>query len=147
MPSEMRRAAKALVESRVETFDSPYALERSRERVERALGRLGSPRAFVFAGRWSERDGKTAYEATFDPAPGTQRLLHGLSTTLVALFVASAWALAAESSPPAAKFLLPLLTGLTIVAMPLAVIAVATRREADESRFRRAIRAALQEDP
>jgi hypothetical protein len=146
MPSEMRRAAKALVESRVETFDSASALEPARGRVDRALARLGKPRAFVFAGRWSERDGQAVYEALFEPAPGTQRFLQGLSAALVALVAASTWALVSGSAPPAARFLLPFFTGLAVVAMPLAVIAVATRREAEESRVRRAIRAALEEE-
>jgi hypothetical protein len=146
MPSEMRRAARALVESRVETFASPSAGEPARERVERALARVGSPRAFVFAGRWSERDGQAVYEAAFDPAPGTQRFLNGLSAALMALIAASAWVLVSGSAPPAARFLLPFFTGLAIIGMPLAVIAVATRREAEESRVRRAIRGALEED-
>ena len=147
MPSEMRRAAKALVESRVEAFESPDAGAAARDRLERALGRLGTARAFVFAGRWSERDGKAVYEATFGPARGTQRFLHGLSASLVALVAASAWALASGDAPPAARFLLPLCAGLAIVARPLAVIGVASRREAEESRFRRAIRSALGEEP
>jgi hypothetical protein len=147
MPSEMRRAARALVESRVETFASPSAAGPARERLERALAHAGTPRAFVFAGRWAEREGGAVYEASFDPAPGTQRFLGGLSALLVALIAASAWALASEGASPAARFLLPFLTGLAIVAMPIAVIAVATRREAEESRVRRAIRAALEEEP
>jgi len=147
MPSEMRRAARALVESRVESFAPPSAPGPTRERLERALARVGPPRAFVFAGRWSEHEGQPVYEATFDPAPGTRRFLHALSALLVALVAASAWALASASASPAARFLLPFFTGLAIVAMPLAVIAVATRREAEESRVRRAIRTALEEEP
>jgi len=146
MPSEMRRAAKALVESRVETFEPPSAPGPARERVAHALARLGAPRSFVFAGGWSERDGKAVYEATFEPTPGTQRFLHGLSALLAALIAASAWALASGGASPAVRFLLPFVTLLAIVAMPLAVIAVATRREAEESRVRRAIRAALEEE-
>ena len=145
MPSEMRRAARALVESRVETFAPGSAPGPARERLERALARLGPPRAFVFAGRWSERDGDALYEATFDPAPGTRRFLNGLSALLAGLVAASAWTLASEGAPPAARFLVPLVTAFGIVGMPLAVIAVATRREAEESRVRRAIRAALEE--
>ncbi|HEX3096692.1 MAG TPA: hypothetical protein VHQ02_03180 [Usitatibacter sp.] len=143
----MRRAAKALVESRVETFEPPSAGGPARERVERALARVGAPRSFLFAGGWTEHDGKEVYEATFDPTPGTQRFLQLLSALLAALIAASAWALASGSAPPAVRFLLPFATVLAIVAMPLAVIAVATRREAEESRVRRAIRAALEEEP
>jgi len=146
MPSEMRRAARALVESRVETFAPESAPGPARERLERALERVGPPRAFVLAGRWSEREGRPVYDATFDPAPGTRRFLNGLSAVLVGLVAASAWALASEGAPAAARFLLPLAAGLGIVAMPLVVIGVATRREAEESRVRRAIRAALEEE-
>lgn len=143
MPSEMRRAAKALVESRVEAFESAHALEPSRERLARALAGLGPPRAFVLGGGWVERDGKAVYEATFDPAPRTGRFLNGLSLALVLLIAASAWVLLSPGPRTGPRFLLPLFTALAIVAMPLVVIAAASRREAEESRVRRAIRAAL----
>src|SRR5512140_2466084 len=115
MPSEMRRAAQALVDSRVEAFESAHALEPSRERLERALAHLGAPRSFVLGGRWSESHGKAVYEATFDPSPRAQRFLHGLSLVLVALIAASAWALASAGASRGATFLLPLFTGLAIV--------------------------------
>ena len=50
MPSEMRRAAKALVESRVETFEVAGDADGARERVERALVGLGTPRALLTEG-------------------------------------------------------------------------------------------------
>lgn len=147
MASEMRRAAKALVETRVEPFESLHPLEASRARIERALAALGQPRALELHGAWTQRDGRVIYEATFGPAAKTQRFLNALALALALLMVASAWALS-FSKASAPRFLLPLVTVLAIAAMPLVVNAAASRREAEEARIRRAIRAALQgEDP
>lgn len=146
MASEMRRAAKALVESRVEAFESAHPLAPSRERVGRVLAALGPPRSFILSGRWAERDGRALYEATFDPAPSARRFLHGLSLALVLLIAASAWVAVSAGERGSARFLLPIVTMLAVVAMPIVVSAVASRREAEESRVRRAIHAALQDE-
>jgi hypothetical protein len=147
MPSEMRRAAKALVETRVETFESLHPLEASQARIERALAGLGGPRAFELNGAWTEREGRVTYEATFRPAPRTQRFLNAMALVLVLLMVACAWVLSfAKGTAP--RFLFPFVTVLAVAAMPLVVNAAASRREAEEARIRRAIRAALQgKDP
>jgi len=147
MPSEMRRAAKALVETRVETFESLHPLGASQARIERALAALGAPHALELHGAWRERDGRVIYEATFGPAAKTQRFLNAMAFVLVFLMVACAWVLSFVKGT-APRFLLPFVTVLAIAAMPLVVNAAASRREAEEARIRRAIRAALQgEDP
>jgi hypothetical protein len=141
MASEMRRAAKALVESRVETFEVKGSAEAARERVERALAGLGTPRALRYAGAWSTADGRTSYAATFAPEARTPLVLNLISLVILGLVTASAWAVVTDAG--SLKFLLPLGAVLALLAMPLVIAGLAARREAEESRITRAIRAAL----
>ena len=141
MPSELRRVAKALVESRVETFEVAGGGDAARERVERALVDLGTPRALRYAGAWSSVEGRVTYAATFAPDPATPRVLNLIAIVILSLAVGSAWAIATDAR--ALKFLLPLLTIFAVLAMPLVTAALAARREAEESRITRALRAAL----
>jgi hypothetical protein len=139
----MRRAARALVETRVETFEVPGAAEGARERVERALADLGAPRALRYRGAWDTADGHTTYVGTFEPSPGTPMLLNLTSVAIVALIAVSAWVVLAAHADSSSRFLLPLLTVLGIIAFPFVIAGFAARREAEESRIARAIRAAL----
>jgi hypothetical protein len=141
MPSEMRRAAKALVQSRVETFEVAGGADAARERVERTLVGLGTPRALRYAGEWSAVDGRVTYAATFAPDPRTPRILNLIAIVMLALIAGSAWAIATDAR--SLKFLFPMLAILATLAMPLVVAALAARREAEESRITRAIRGAL----
>lgn len=141
MPSEIRRAAKALVGDRVETFASTDAVEAAQPRVARALAELGAPRALRYAGKWTTLEDRPAYEARFMPHPHTPRVLNLLSLTLVLLVAASAWAIVAHAG--ALAFLVPMIAVFAVLAMPLVVTALAARREAEESRIVRAIRSAL----
>jgi hypothetical protein len=145
MPSEMRRAAKALVAQRVETFEVAEGAEAARERVERALAALGAPRALRYEGEWIQVDGRATYEARFAPAPRTPLVLNLISVAILLLIAGSVWAVVAGAQ--SLKFLLPMAAVLAIFAMPLVVAALGTRREAEESRIVRAIRAALAEAP
>jgi len=144
MTSELRRAAKALVATRVEAFASPYPPEAAKARLERALAEAGAPRALRLAGAWKIAGGVASYEATFAPARGTQRFLSGISMALVLLVAASAWALASPGQSATLRFLLPMSTLLAAFAVPFVVAGVASRREAEEARLTRTIRAALQ---
>ena len=140
----MRGAAKALLARRVEPFESLEGEAASRERLRAALERAGRLRAVAFHGEWKSVDGKAIYEAAFAPAPRAALVLQGLSGALALLLVASAWTLVAGAGTRALRFLLALFTLLGMVAMPLVVQALASQREAEESRVTRAIRAALQ---
>jgi len=141
MPSEMRRAAKALVESRVETFEVAGGVEAARERVERALASMGAPRALRYAGAWTTADGRAAYAATFAPGARTPLVLNLISLVILGLIVASTWAVLTDAG--GLKFLLPMVAVLALFAMPLVIAGLAARREAEESRITRALRAAL----
>jgi hypothetical protein len=144
--SEMRRAAKALVAIRTESFESLHDAAESRRRVARALEQAGRLRATVHRGAWRSVDGKTVYEATFSPAPRVSFYLQALAIGLALLLGASAWMLVSGAGTRAARFLVPLFALLAFVAMPLAVIAMASQREAEESRVLRAIRVALRDE-
>lgn len=143
MPSEVRRAAKALVESRSERFETLHPLEASRARLERELGALGKPGAVVFAGKWKTEDGREVYEASFAPPRRIRWLLQSSSVVLALLIASSAWVLYSREEGSTLKFLLPLFTALSVFALPLVVTMLASNREAEESRIRRAIRRAL----
>ncbi len=141
--SETRRAAKALVARRVETFATQHPLDASRARLEREFAALGKPRAVDFAGTWKTVDGHDVYEAGFAPPRSTQRILSAGSIALAALIAASAWLLYTGDAGAPMKFLLPLFTVLSVFALPLVVAMLASLREAEESRIRRAINRAL----
>ena len=141
MSSEMRRAAKALVASRVETFEVPGSMDAARERVAGALSELGAPRALRYAGAWDTVEGRATYAATFAPDAATPRILNLIAIVIVLLVAGSAWTIATGTG--AFRFLMPMLAIFAILAMPIVVAALAARREAEESRITRAIRRAL----
>jgi hypothetical protein len=146
--SEMRRAAKALVAIRTESLESLHDEAESRRLVARALEGAGGLRAAIHRGAWKTVDGKTRYEATFAPAPRVSFFLHALALGLALLLGATAWLFLSGTGTRATRFLVPLFALLAFVAIPLAVIAMASQREAEEARVLRAIRVALQdEDP
>ena len=142
----MRRAASALVETRVESFESLHPLEASKARLGRALAELPAPRTFELTGAWTERDGRAVYEATFAPGRRTRRFLHATSLVLALLIGSCVWVF--HAAPPGApsRFLLPFFTFLAVVAMPFAVNAAASQRQAEEARIARAVRIALRDE-
>ncbi len=146
MRSEMRRSAHALVERRVERFESLHPPAQSRERLAGALARLGPARAVDFSGSWSTVDGREVYEAAFAPPARVRWYLQSSSIVLVLLMAASAWLLYA-GAPGALRFLVPLFTALSIFAFPLVVTMLGSQREAEESRIVRAIAHALRDAP
>ena len=59
------------------------------------------------------------------------------------LVASSAWILASSEEPTPLKFLVPLVTALGILGVPLLVVGLGSQREAEEARLIRAIRHAL----
>ena len=140
--SETKRAARSLVESRHERFESHYDLATSRERVAAALQRAQVVAPWPFAEAWTEAQGRAVLELTYPPSASAQRFLRGMSIAFVLLIGASAWAIMAEDSG-ALRFLLPLSTVLAVLGFPFVTLAIASTRDARESRIRRAVKAAL----
>ena len=138
----MRKAAASLVEARHERFESRHDLAASRERMERALDRARIETPWPFAAAWSEAEGRAILDVTFAPSPGAQWFLKLASAAFVALAAASAWAVM-RSEVEATRFLLPMITVLAVLGFPFVTLAMASSREARESRVRRALRAAL----
>ncbi len=146
MSSEIRRAAKALVESRVEKLEVAGGMEAARGRVECALAALGAPRALRYAGAWTmsgRAHGLRGHASR--PDARTPLVLNLISLAIVGLVAASAWAIVTDAG--GLKFLLPMIAVLAVFAMPLVIAALAARREAEESRIMRALRAALADAP
>ena len=141
--SELRRVARALVETRTERFESLHGLEESKARLARALERIGDHAATLVSLDWSEADGRALLDVRFAPPPRIPRMLKLLSAAMAGLVAASAWAIAMEDG--ALRFLLPLFTALAILALPLVALGLGSQRAADESRITRAIRTALRD--
>ena len=144
MRSEMRRVAKALVESRSESFASRYPLEESVARLQAALAPI-HPKRMRFESTWKQEPGGVRLDARFVPASGTQRFLSASSAVLTLLIAASVWALVSPGEERTMQFLVPLLTAFGILAFPFVVVALGSQREAEEARLRKAIRKALLE--
>jgi len=139
--SEMKRAARALVEVRSERFESRHALEESKARLADALGRARAEGRSVFTPAWSGEGGRAVLEARFAPPATTLRLLKALSAGMAIAVAASVWAIATQEG--ALQFLVPLSTALAMLALPLVALGLGSQREAEEARIRKAIRVAL----
>jgi hypothetical protein len=140
--SEMRRAAKALVEHRTERFESRHPLAESKLRLDAAISKLRLGGATRFRPSWRDEDGKAILQAEFLPRARTQAVLTSCSLVLTSLVVASAWLLI-TTEDGALRYLVPLFTSLSILAFPFVALSLSSNREAEESRIRRAIRVAL----
>lgn len=145
MPSEMRRLAMALVETRQESYRSRHALEESKTRLEAALASL-EPKELHFERSWRGDAGSVALDVRFAPASRTRRFLQASSIVLTLLIASSAWAFIAPGEDRSVRFLVPLFAVLGILAFPFVVVALASQREAEEARIRRAIRRALTDE-
>jgi hypothetical protein len=144
--SEMRRAARALVERRVESFESAYDETTSRERLARALGHAGLRTGPTFRTDWREAQGKAVLDASFLPSPRTLWLLRALSLAMVAFIALTVWILM-RPGEGAERFLLPLFAVLTVLALPFLTLGLSSARAAREARLAKAIRVALQDAP
>ena len=143
MASEAKRAAQALVDRRVDRFESRHPLEESKSRLAAALQRARPEGRVVLTPRWSEAEGKAILDAGFDPPPRTQRFLRLTSIAITLLILATAWALLSTGDVPPATWLLALFTALAVLGLPFVFIAMGSSRLAEEARILRAIRAAL----
>jgi hypothetical protein len=142
MASETSRIAKALVQSRSESFASRHSRAESESRLAAALASI-RPRRLVFEGRWREEPAGLVLDAEYRPAPGIKRFLQVTSLVLVALIASSAWSIARSSDGAALAFLVPLTTVLAILGFPFVMVAMGSQREAEESRIARALKRAL----
>lgn len=143
MASEMRRYAGALVERHSETFESRHPLEESRARLASAFEREPAARSAQFRATWRSDAGRAILVAEFAPSPRVQRLLKLVSAAMMLMVAASAWLLLSPGDARTLRFLVPMFTVLAILGVPLVAVALGSQREADESRIRKAIRAAL----
>jgi hypothetical protein len=139
--SEMRRTARALVETRTERFESRHGLAASQARLAESMARARPAGRSVFTPAWSEDGGRAILDATFAPPARTGQLLKGLSIGMALALGASAWAVATQDG--ATAFLLPLFTVLASLALPFVALGLGSQREAEEARIRKAIRVAL----
>lgn len=145
MASETSRIAKALVQSRSQSFASRHSRAESESRLAAALASI-RPRRLVFEGRWREEPAGLVLDAEYRPAPGIKRFLQATSLVMVALIASSAWAIFASKEDGALAFLVPLATVLAILAFPFAVVAMGSQREAEEARIARALKRALTDE-
>lgn len=143
--SEMRKAARGLIEHRTETFDSRHDLPASRERLSIALARAHVAPDDSFRIEWRETEGKAVLVAQFLPSRGTKALLNALSIAMVVLLSLTAWILA-RPGEGAHRFLVPMLAVLSILALPFVTLALSSARAAREARIHRAIRWALRDE-
>ena len=141
--SDMRRAARRLVEARSESFESRHTVEESGRRLDRALDRL--PRADRnFKASWSGGDGDGAMlTVTFAPPPRTLRFLKMLSIAMALLVTAAiaAWFVAND----ALAWMATITAVLAFLGFPLVILGMASHQDAREARIRRAIKIALQD--
>ncbi|HXN14856.1 MAG TPA: hypothetical protein VN878_00680 [Usitatibacter sp.] len=143
MPSELRRAAKALVEHKSESFESRHCLEESQARLAAVLAAAVPTRAIEVRWEWKVEGGRVRLQGDFAPAPRTQRFLKTSSGVLALLIAATVWAFLSPEEERIFKFLMPLTTLLAVLGFPLLAAALGSQREAEEARVCRAIRRAL----
>jgi hypothetical protein len=141
--SEMRRAARSLVEHRTERFESRHPLDESQSRLDAGIQRLGLKGSTRFDPAWTTADGKAVLDAHFRPARHIQSMLTVSSLVMSALIVSSIWLVISAEEGMALKFLVPLFTVLATLAFPFVALALNSNRESEESRIRKAIRVAL----
>jgi hypothetical protein len=142
--SEARRAARALIEQRVERFESRHATDVSKARLEAALARARPTGRVVFTPHWIVEDGRAVLEAGFAPPPRIDTILKATSIAMVLLVAATAWAFVEAGE--ALAWMLGLSTCFMVLGLPFVFVALGSNREAEESRIRRAIRAALMDE-
>jgi hypothetical protein len=146
MKSETRRVAASLVESRRETFATRHSREESERRLAGAI-KARMPRMSVIEAAWTDGAEGLRAEVQSRPAPAIRRFLFAASLALTVLVISSAWIMFAPEEPTPLKFLLPLVTVLGILGLPLLIVALGSQREAEDERLRRAIRHALLDEP
>src|SRR5205085_1732754 len=138
-----QRAARALMDRRVERFESRYPMQESQKRLEGTLSRARLEGRVVFTPQWRDADGKALLDASFSPPPRVGVMLKTLSLALSLLILATAWAILTGGAGTSGSWMLGLSTGLAMLAMPWIFVGMGSSRLAEEARITRAIRAAL----
>ena len=141
--SEMRRAARRLVEARTESFESHHAREASARRLQQALEKL--PEADRgFARSWSGDEARPVLTARFEPSPRIGRILKALS---IGMFLLLALAIASWfGADRTLAWMASISAALAFLGFPLVILGLASHQDARESRITRAIRVALQDE-
>jgi hypothetical protein len=148
MASETRRAARALVEHRVERFESRHPLGESQSRLATAIANARLEGRVEFSPEWISQGSAAVLEAQFAPPPRTQRFLKGASIAMSLLIGLTIWTIFSPAADSATAWMLGLFTAFAILALPFVFVGLGSSREAEEARIRRAIRVALlDEDP
>ena len=159
MASEMRRAAKALVERRAQSFRSGYPLEESVERIRAALPAIGANFVGeasreglrvrsatrgepVFIGSWKRDDEGVLLEGEFLPASRTQRHLQAIAAALTTLLAATAWAFL-SGQDAGTKASIAVFTTLAILAFPYVVLGLSSQRSGREAALARVLQRTL----
>jgi len=158
--SELRRAAKSLVERAPLSIVSHYSAQDSAARLTALIreGRLepslvaeatadgvSMRRASgetVLAAAWKPDESGARLEGEFFPSVGTQRLLKLVSAFLGVLVLMAGWVLV-QDGPAPLKVATGLFAALSILAFPLFVAGLASQRAAREATIARAMRRAL----
>jgi hypothetical protein len=159
--SEMRRAAKSLVEATEAEFPTAYGIPDSAARLRKCgldaeitgdavriweRGRESRLTAARFEGRWHAHPEGALLTGEFLPSAGFPRFSREASIALTLLIAASIWVLFAGEPGTVARVLLPIVTLLTVLAFPLAIVALGSFKLAAESRIARAMQRALQQE-
>lgn len=153
--SESRRLARSLVEPEPFELASRFTREESIERLRRASSAFrttiqGDRVSIVAASarleaRWEGSVDQWKLLGEFKPGRRMGIALQVLSLMFLLLVAASGWVIWATDTG-AARFLLPLLTVLAVLAFPFIIAGMASTGEADRSRIRKALRVALQDE-
>ncbi len=146
MASETKRMARALVERRVERFESRRPASEAQARLAAALAQARLDGRVVFTPRWTTEGAMPVLEAEFAPPARTQRFLKATSIATVMLLAATAGAMLSPRVETSVASPLALFAGLAILALPFVFVAMGSNREAEEARIRKAIRVALSDD-
>ena len=162
--SEMRRAARALVERRPSRIASDYPVDESVRRIEDwsrggattlklaaeasaesvAVRRVGEREAF-YRGTWRAQDGAVSLEGEFSPGASALRVVKLCSFGIAALLALTAWAWLTQPEL-ATKVSLTVLTVLCVLVFPYVALALSSQQSAREAAVTRAFERALRRE-
>ena len=150
--SESRRLARSLVEPEPLEMKSRYPRHESIERVRRSTraftATMEGDRVSIVAqgarldARWEDAMDTVKLVGEFRPGRRMGIALQVLSLVFLVLVAASGYVVW-RTDTGAARFLIPLLTVLGVLALPFIVTGMASTGEADRASIRKALRVAL----
>ena len=153
--SESRRLARSLVEPEPFSMESRHPRAESIERLRHAArafrATLEGERVSIVAAsarleaRWDGPADGLKLVGEFRPGRRTAIALQILSLVFLLLVAASGW-FVWRTDTGAARFLVPLVTVLGVLALPFIVTGMASTGEADRARIKKALRVALQDE-